>query len=1047
MSQLLWQVKRLLRIEEDETRLVFLFFGLAMSLGFFHISFEICSTTLFLELFDKAELSQALFISGLIGLSLTFLYSKLQAWISFSGLLIGTFTFLATVPILLYLLAPHVGNRPLAFLLFILMGPLCIVSIISYWGLAGRLFSMRQGKRLFGLVYSGQLFAVILLSAATGPVLGLIGHITNFLLISCLAVALGLLFLVAILWKYRDLLRAEKELQQSSAEEAGKLTILFKNRYVTIMAVFVILSMISAFFIYFSFLSVTRIKYPDPDELAAFLGAFIAFANIFSFAIRSFVYNKIIENYGLKVTLMLVPILLGLFTLLAIVVGTFFGTSPENESFIFFFILIALSRLMYLTLRESVQLQTFEIMYQSLNKSIRFLVQAAIDGMVNEFAAIFSGVLLVSLSFMSGFGILHYSYLLFAFIAVWTYVAARLYREYHASLERSLAETKNSQIETVDSTSAFIQQLMFSGEAADQIKALSMARLVSAEKLHQNMSGLLYSPHAEVRTMCLNTVAENMMLPMLSEIKQLDATERDKKVKIKLTEVCKTFDQYSDTIIRGRSVNDLQRSVQPSDRLAALIVAEQLNSSATDRAVSILLRDMVPPVRRAAIEVAGRLQKAEFLPALAENILVPQYSDYAADAILNYSDSAVHLLEQTFNKSGADTESRLLIISILARINTPQATEYIADKLTYPQRQIVLAAVSALKKLDFVPSDTQSSILNGIIHEAIGVAAWNISACCSALELNVPTYLQMAMEQEVLDSQRRVFDGLAALYDARSISYVQENVESEHSEKINYALELLDLFVAEDLKKQLFALFDDYSYAEKSALLADYYPKPNFDRHGLLDALITRDATMISRWTALCAMRSYYELGESQCTDAVIAHTFNPNPVFQEIALFLVRKTNETLFNKIISRYSRSQTEELRRKERAFGLNGGYLSVLKALEQLDKFNEIPDNERFALISSGKIQSFDAENIIELDSASAFVLVLSGAVAFDGAAGNSQNSPTASLVSELLFSPQTSILRAKVPNTQLFTITSWEWKRVIRQHCTIAEAASNYITIA
>lgn len=1047
MPQLLSHIKKLLRVEEGEVNQVLLFFGLAMSLGFFHISFEICSTTLFLELFGKAELSQALFISGLIGLSLTFIYSKLQAWVSFSGLLIGTFIFLATVPLLLYIFAPYLGDKPLAFLLFILMGPLCIVSIISYWGLAGRLFSMRQGKRLFGLVYAGQLFAVILLSAATGPVLSLIGHITNFLLISCLSIVIGLTLLMAILWKYRDLLRAEKDLQKSSAEEAGKLTILFKNKYVTIMAVFVILSMISAFFIYFSFLSVTRIKYPDPKELAAFLGAFIAFANIFSFAIRSFVYNKIIENYGLKVTLMLVPILLGLFTVLAIIVGTVFGTSPEKDGFIFFFILIALSRLMYLTLRESVQLQTFEVMYQSLNKSIRFLVQAAIDGMVNEFAAIFSGILLVGLSFLTGIGILHYTYLLFAFIAVWTYVAARLYREYHSSLERSLAETKNSQIESADSTSVFIQQLMFSSSSDDQIKALSMARLVSAEKLHQNVSGLLYSPHAAVRSLCLDTVAENAMLPLSGELKSLEAAEPDKAVKLKMSATRKVLDTYNDTVVKGRSVNDLQRSVQPSDRLVALVLAEQQNTVVTDRAVSILLRDMVPPVRRAAIEVAGRLQKAEFLPALVENILVPQYADYAADAILNYSDSAVHLLEQTFNKSGADTESRLLIITILARIATAQSTQYIAEKLTYPQRQIVLAAVSALKKLDFTPTDTQTSILSGIVTEAIGAAAWNIAACNSSSMMDVPEYLQKALEQEVLDSQRMVFDGLAALYDPRSVSYVQENVESGHTEKINYALELLDLFVAEDLKKQLFALFDDYSYSEKAVLLADYYPQPTFTLHGLLDALITRDATMMSRWTALCAMRAYVEMHASQCSDSIVAQAFSPNPIFQEIALHLVRQGNEELYNHIIGRYPRSVAEELRRKEHAFGLNGGYLSVLFAISQLSKFQDIPANELLSLVCAGRILNLDAGQAVDLDSAPAFFIVMNGSVAYDGAGGDAFTFGQGTLVTDLLFLPPRSVLIAVEPGARVFAVTGWEWKRILRQYCSVAGAASNYIKIA
>ncbi|MBK7653674.1 MAG: hypothetical protein IPJ20_27300 [Flammeovirgaceae bacterium] len=57
---------------------------------------------------------------------------------------------------------------------------------------------------------------------------------------------------------------------------------------------------------------------------------------------------------------------------------------------------------------------------------------------------------------------------------------------------------------------------------------------------------------------------------------------------------------------------------------------------------------------------------------------------------------------------------------------------------------------------------------------------------------------------------------LAMLYDTRSIQLVKENIESGIAEGVTYAVELMDVFLSEQLKQQVIPVIDDLSVSEKN---------------------------------------------------------------------------------------------------------------------------------------------------------------------------------------------------------------------------------------
>ena len=75
---------------------------------------------------------------------------------------------------------------------------------------------------------------------------------------------------------------------------------------------------------------------------------------------QTFVTDKIIAIYGLKISLLVNPLLIALFTAIAIPVGYAFGYTENDETIIYFFIMIAMSKLFIASLKDAFRWAGFQ---------------------------------------------------------------------------------------------------------------------------------------------------------------------------------------------------------------------------------------------------------------------------------------------------------------------------------------------------------------------------------------------------------------------------------------------------------------------------------------------------------------------------------------------------------------------------------------------------------------------------------------------------------------------------------------------------------------
>ena len=169
--------------------------------------------------------------------------------------------------------------------------------------------------------------------------------------------------------------------------------------------------MVMFVFSQYSFQMLVKEQYPNERDLTNFNSFFIGAVYGISLIMQTFVNQRIISNYGLRVSLFILPIVMIIFSIASITTGSFFGfeKSIAPTGFIYFFLFVSLSRLFNWTLRDSLENPVFKLFFIPLDSRLRFNIQSKVEGLVNESARFIGGLLIFGLAFIPFFKIIHIS--------------------------------------------------------------------------------------------------------------------------------------------------------------------------------------------------------------------------------------------------------------------------------------------------------------------------------------------------------------------------------------------------------------------------------------------------------------------------------------------------------------------------------------------------------------------------------------------------------------------------------------------------------------
>lgn len=939
-------MSRALDLQEGEEGRVTLLLIMSFFMGAFLATFTVAAQTLFLNNFDeKDDLPGAFAIAGAFGIVATVSYNYLQRKIRFQYLAV-----LSLLVVIAVTAAIEFGNlyfpdkQTIYYYGFTQLIPFTLVILLIFWGAFNRLFNVRQSKRLLGTVDQGALVASLISFFAIPVVLPYLpGENENekaesLYTISLISVVLFTAMFIVLSTKFGG--ERWSLTQERLKNQKVRVVDFLKNKYLILLSFFIIISIVSLNFVEYSFLSVSTQRF-KPEELANFLALFEATIVIFSFLFQAFAADRIMVDYGLRVSILVNPILIALFTIGALIIGLTFGYTADSPSFTIFFVMIAMSKLFIYSTKESLDEPAFKLYQLPVDPNIKIDVQTKIEGFVTAFATMLAGGLIYLINKVHIFDLLYITIFTLPLIGLWYFVGNGMYTSYRSTLQKTLIKNKakiEHKIEQELTVDRVLEREITSTAEDKVLYGLRLMEKIEPALFENSIITLINSKHPHVKAFA-NEKVQQLGLDR--------DPSKDQDIRTLASQAAGETEASDLLSISPEKLMKLSKSVKPSDRMLAAKLLRKLISQRTIFILLELLRDVDYNVRHEALKTARKVKRPETWPTLIELLSSPSYCHQATAALIEAGEPVLPVLDTAFHKSGQSDITMLRIVQIIGRIGGDAALDLLWKKADYPDKRIVNQILYSLRYVNYRASGRQANQVMDLLEAEIGKNLWNQAALHELPQTETFQLLRSALREEIRINNDQITMLLSILYDPEAVQLVRENIDSGDPNGVAYAIELMDLFVDQDLKPKLFPLYDDIPVPRKLELLQIYFPRESYNPVQVINYILNRDFNLNNRWTKVCAAYTSAYIPEFRVSRGLIAQMFNRDKLLQETAAWVVYNKDKTVYKTISERLpdrdKRYLDSAIENNQLLDGLNDGFflgIEMILFLKQLPEFKGI-----------------------------------------------------------------------------------------------------------
>jgi ATP:ADP antiporter, AAA family len=893
---------RLLNVKPEEQAKVALMLGMGFSIGIFVATYQVTAESLFLNKLSS-HLNKAFLISGGLGIATTLVFSFFQNRIRFVALAFFSMVLVfASTSALNYFY--HYGNNQLTdrvlLLMYCLAGPMTALLLLCYWGIFARLFDFKQSKRIIGWIDTGQLVAIILANFLIPLSARFFPDTSDYLIVCDVSIVGALICLGTITFRFG--MAKYRSSVDASVRNETNFSQIFKDKYVVLLSFFLITSVVTFNFNQFIFQNLLNEQYPNQRDLTNFLAYFNGAIYLLSLVMQTFLNDKIIGAYGLRISLFILPIVTGFLSLTSFVAALFFGynASLSPDTFIYFFLFVALTRLFNSTLRDSLENPVYKLMFVPLDSRTRFGIQTKVEGVVSESGRLVAGIFIFLLSLTPFFKLLWIPVIIIALCVAYILVVQNLYGGYKSKIRSKLENTDYHQDKLdigFQQVAARLEQQLTDRHTSKAVFSFRLLEKLDPAQISNWVNSLMKNEHEEARDYAQRRMNELKGLSVSDRyVIRIDKGAHDFGEKKLLAKIDLQAILENGGDISKQRIQKLARSAEPNDRQYAAELLLHSSSEENSSFLIELLSDPEPKVRKTAIATSIKINNQEIIFALINNLSNPIYSNQAMSSLVLIGGKALNYLENAFYQSGQSTQTILRIVQVIGRIGGQRAKDLLWGKIDYPDKVVVSQVLLALGGCGFKAGISQITRIKYAIENDIADIVWNLNTMQEMGGEGYQSRVLVALEEEDRNDVEHIYMLLAMLYDTRSIQLVKENIESGTSDGTSYAVELLDVFLSEQLKVKIIPILDDLPNNEKINRLEVFYPRIKLDGKLALKFLINRDFTQSNRWTKACALA---QIGTQKIADFkldLIAQLFNPDRLIREMAGWALYQIDPLLF-------------------------------------------------------------------------------------------------------------------------------------------------------
>lgn len=933
-----------LGVQPNESLPLMLLFAQSFFMGLMLISFYTAANALFLLEFSAEEIPLVYIVSAGVITFAGWSFSRLERRISFPLLLMGTCVFF-----LLSILGLRLGlwlteASWLAFALMVWLRLLWVLGNLVIWTLAGRLFDVRQGKRLFTLIGAGAVLGIISGGLFIPLLIDLIGTV-NLLFVTAIGQVGGLLFLQMALRQYDDRSSHPSEKKEEARTEGGGFGGLPKTRYIFLIFLYTFLSILATYLMDYVFIKEAEARYTDVDLLARFFGNYLTI-NTSVLLLISLAAGQIFSRYGVKAGLLVNPAVVMISALITIATSILLG--PISA---LFWLLVA-TKLFDEVLGVAMSATSLRILYQPLPSQHQVPMQVAVESVVNPLSVGFVGVLLLLFNSFGNVTTIGAMYLLLFLLAFWIAAGIVLNREYAVALKQALTKRhltdasllttpgladRSLLLTTIDrSTIDLLKQNLTSPHVGGVIYALDMLEENEPEWLPSLLPELLNHPAPEVRVDVLRRIERRRLTSLLPTIKthineqNVSHTEGVAAIPSIQGASLRVLAALSDTpalqkiypylkspqpdvrqgtmigllhsgkieaiLAAGQTLLEMVSSADPAERaLAAQVLGE--GGIPFVAPLLTLLEDNNVQVQRAALSAASRVKDPQLWPVLIHRLAQPNVRTLAVKALVAGGQAVLTPLKSAFQDQAISLSQQqqgqqvlIHLAKIGGRLGGPNAIAFLEQQLDFPDEQVRFHILAALNQCGYQSQDEERIVQ--AIKADIAHICWSLGVVRDLGDQE--PLISSALTSQMATYRRRLFLWLSFIYDPALIQQLQDTLRVNYVEKKAYVFEIMQTFISNELFALLLPLLDD----DASALqrLERDFPQPKKDHKQRLHELISVPNKRLDAWTRTCALYSIAggevrdDLIDQDILQAVINMLSAPEPLLRESAAWSIAK-------------------------------------------------------------------------------------------------------------------------------------------------------------
>jgi AAA family ATP:ADP antiporter len=919
LHSFLGRVRSWLGVEYGEAarveRLTALYTTLVLGVAFV----ETIAFTMFLREFGSQNLPYAYIATAVLTPLVAFSFLQLGARISFQTLLISNITFLITGCIMFWMSLISPAAHWVILLLPAWFQTQIILVNLAVWPLAGRLFDVRQSKRLFGLVGTGTWIANIVGGFVVAPLVALFGT-DQMLLIAAIVTAFGL-------WQMRAILRADLPANSSPrtapAPRAATRSATTAHtdrpmrRYIRLILAYVFLWWVAFFFLDNIFYDRASVQFQNTAQLAQAIGLQLAATGVLALITSIAGIGYVLRRYGLQITFLAMPVVCG------IAVGALAIAGSLGQTRLLFWLAV-FARLINVAWGFSLSQSALVLSYQPLPSDRRHQVQTLAEGIIQPLAIGFAGLILLGLNTLLGLRAIELSWFFVGITTLLCAVIILLNRQYPQVLSNALARREwggGTTVAPADQASLEILRVaLHSPHPATVIYGLDMLEQADPGAVAQFLPDLLHHHSAEVRRIAFARVERMRLRNAAQAVQDAIRSETEPTVRAAALQALASFgeplglaqlvDGMADPdqqIQRGALVGllrygaDKQRQIAQSkllqfatssistERVLAAQILAELGTSRFQAQALGLLGDQNTEVRREALKMAAKLRDPQLWPAVLQASAAPGTIRLAAWALVAGGETAVPVIEAALALPALPQRQVIALINACGRIRGERALQLLASQLSHPDNDTRTALLEALSASGYRAATREA--VHAQIRTEAAQAAWITAALVDIGDDQAVRPLQAALRLSIRRSTERLCLWLSFAYDAPMMLRARRALAQGQGTQHAYALELLDAQLSNDLKSLVLPIAEDLPPQERVRRLAQAFPQERQSRASRLNAIISgSQARWCSAWTRACALFAVGSLAAADSAPAARAALSEDNTLVRETAAWALAR-------------------------------------------------------------------------------------------------------------------------------------------------------------